>query len=325
MKAVVQSTYGSPDVLRLEERDAPAAGGEHDVVLRVRAAGVDAGVWHLTAGKPYLIRLFGFGLRAPKQTTPGRDVAGEVVEVGTGVTRFAPGDAVFGTTLEGSFAEFTRTTEDRLVLKPATVSFEQAAAVAVSGCTALHAVRDAGRVKAGEKVLVLGAGGGVGSFAVQIAVALGATVTGVCSSSKVDFVRSLGASHVVDREREDFADRDERYDLIIDTAGHNSLSRLRRVLRRYGTVVIVGGEGGGALLGGFGRSLRAPIASLFMSARMIGLMSEEDQPALETLREMLAAGSITPAIDRVFPLEEAAAAIEYLHAGSPQGKVVVRT
>lgn len=322
MKAVVQDTYGEPDVLYIEERSSPVV-GDHDVLLKVRAAGVDAGVWHLTAGKPYLLRLFGFGLRAPKQRTPGRDVAGEVTEVGALVTQFHPGDEVFGTTLEGSFAEFTRTTEDRLALKPANVSFEQAAATPVSGSAALHAVRDAGRLKAGENVLVLGAGGGVGSFAVQIAVALGATVTGGCSTSKVDFVRSLGASRVIDYNRDDFTDSPERYHLIVDTAGHNSLTRLRRVLVRYGTLVIVGGEGGGPLLGGFGRSLRAPLVSRFVRQRMVGLMSEEDQPALETLRDMLADGRITPAIDRVFPLDEAAQAIDYLHAGSPRGKVVV--
>ncbi|MET4638008.1 NAD(P)-dependent alcohol dehydrogenase [Mycetocola sp. 2940] len=322
MKAVVQDTYGAPDVLYVEERNSPTV-HDRDVLIQVRAAGVDAGVWHVTAGKPYLIRLFGFGLRAPKQRTPGRDVAGLVTAVGSEVTRFKPGDEVFGTTLEGSFAEFTRSTEDRLALKPETVSFEQAAATPVSGSAALHALRDAGRVKAGEKVLVLGAGGGVGSFAVQIAVALGATVTGVCSGTKVDFVHSLGAAHVIDYEQEDFTDRPERYHLIIDTAGHNSLSRLRRALVRYGTVVIVGGEGGGALLGGFGRTLRAPVVSALVRERMVGLMSEEDQPALETLRGMLADGKIIPAIDKVFPLEEAASAIEYLHAGNPHGKVVL--
>ncbi|WP_411721441.1 NAD(P)-dependent alcohol dehydrogenase [Mycetocola sp.] len=322
MKAVTQDRYGAPEVLRIEEREPPTP-GDNDVLVRVRAAGVDAGVWHVTAGKPYLLRLIGFGLRAPKQKTPGRDVAGLVAEVGKNVTRFKPGDEVFGTTLEGSFAEFVRTSEDRLALKPATISFEQAAAVPVSGSAALHALRDAGRLRAGERVLVLGAGGGVGSFAVQIAVALGATVTGVCSASKVDFVRTLGAQRVIDYDWEDFTDDGERYHLIVDTAGHNSLSRLRGVLVRYGTLVIVGGEGGGWLLGGFGRSLRAPLVSAFASQRLIGLISEEDQPALETLRDMLADGSITPAIDRVFPLEKAAEAIEYLHAGSPRGKVVV--
>jgi NADPH:quinone reductase-like Zn-dependent oxidoreductase len=323
MKAIVQDGYGAPDVLHLEERLPPAV-DENDVLIRVRAAGVDAGVWHITAGKPYLLRLIGFGLRSPKQRTPGRDVAGHVTEVGTLVTRFKPGDEVFGTTLEGSFAEFTRTTEDRLALKPATISFEQAAVAPVSGCAALHAVLDAGHLKAGERVLVLGAGGGVGSFAVQIAVAHGARVTGVCSTTKVDFVRSLGAERVIDYEREDFTEDPERYELIVDTAGHNSLSRLRRVLVRYGTLVIVGGEGGGSLLGGFGRSLRAPLVSLFIRQKLTGLTSKEDQPTLETLRSMLAAGSITPVVDRVFPLDQAADAIEYLHGGNNlRGKVVV--
>ena len=323
MKAIVQDRYGDPSVLQIGQVDAPTV-GDNDVLIQVKAAGVDAGVWHTTAGKPYLLRLFGFGFRGPKQPIAGRDVAGLVTEVGAGVTRFKPGDEVFGTTLGGSFAEFTKTTEERLALKPANISFEQAAVAAISGCTALHAVRDAGRVKAGERVLVLGAGGGVGSFAVQIAVALGATVTGVSSTAKVDFVRSIGAAHVIDRENEDIADSTERFHLIVDTAGNNSLSRLRRLLVRYGSLVIVGGEGGGKLLGGFGRSLLAPVAAAFVSQRMVGLISDEDQPSLETLRGMIADGSVTPPVDRVFPLEQAGAAIEYLHAGSPRGKVVVK-
>ncbi|MBG6237677.1 NADPH:quinone reductase-like Zn-dependent oxidoreductase [Mycetocola sp. CAN_C7] len=321
MRAVVQNRYGGADVLHIERVDPPVV-SEHEVMVRVRAAGVDAGVWHTTAGKPLLLRLF-FGLRGPRQRVAGRDVAGEVTEVGTGVTRFAVGDEVFGTTLRGSFAEFTRVPEERLVLKPTNLSFEQAAVSPVSGCTALHAVRDAGRVRAGEKVLVLGAGGGVGSFAVQIAVALGAEVTGVCSTAKVDFVASLGASRVIDRTKEDFTVGTDAYDVVIDTAGRNPLSRLRRVMRRRGTLVIVGGEGGGALLGGFGRSLAAPLISLFVPQRIIGLTSSEDQDALEALRELLADGRVTPPVDRVFPLEQAGEAIEYLHAGQPLGKVVV--
>lgn len=321
MKAAVQEAYGSPVVLSLKDIEPPEL-GDHDVLVGVRAAGVDAGVWHTTAGKPYLLRLF-FGLGAPRQRIPGRDVAGQVVEVGSDVTRFAVGDDVFGTTLEGSFASLTRTPEERLVHKPANISFSKAAVVPISGSAALHGLRDAGGLKAGENVLVLGAGGGVGSFAVQIAVALGATVTGVCSTSKVDFVRSLGAERVIDYTKEDFVDGWESYELILDTAGHNSLSRLRAVLKRRGTLVIVGGEGGGRLLGGFGRSLRASLLSPFVRQKLVGLISEEDQAALETLRGMLADGSITPVIDKEFPLEEAAQAIEYLHSGRPRGKVVV--
>ena len=321
MKAAVQKAYASPLVLHLEERDPPTV-GDTDVLIEVRAAGVDAGVWHTAAGKPYLLRLF-FGFRAPKQPIAGRDVAGRVTQIGPEVTRFAVGDEVFGTTLEGSYAELTKAPEERLARKPANISFEQAAAAPISGCAALHGLRDAGGLHAGEKVLVLGAGGGVGSFAVQIAVALGATVTGVCSTAKVDFVRSLGAERVIDHTEEDFVDGWDTYDVILDTAGHNSLSRLRSVLTRGGTLVIVGGEGGGALLGGFGRALRAPLVSAFSSQKLKGLMSEEDQPALDLLRGMLADGSVTPAIDRTFPLAEASAAIEYVHAGSPRGKVVV--
>lgn len=321
MRAAVQNRYGAPVVLTVTEIDPPTI-GDNDVLVRVKAAGVDAGVWHLAAGKPYLVRLFS-GLRAPKRKVPGRDVAGEVTQVGSAVTRFAVGDEVFGTTLDGSFAEFTRTAEDRLVLKPANVSFEQAAATPVSGCTALHAARDAGKLMIGQTVLVLGAGGGVGSFAVQIAVAMGATVTGVCSTGKVDFVTSLGASRVIDRTAEDVTAGVDRFDLIIDTAERNPLGRLRQVLTKRGTLVIVGGEGGGALLGGFGRSTFAPLFSLFSSQKFKGLMSSEDVPTLEALRDMLGAGTVVPAVDRVFPLEQAADAIEYLHAGRSLGKVVV--
>ncbi|GHD49491.1 NAD(P)-dependent alcohol dehydrogenase [Mycetocola manganoxydans] len=323
MRAIIQHRYGAPDVLAVEHVDQPEI-GDDDVLVRVAAAGVDAGVWHTVAGKPYLLRLFGFGFRAPKQKTPGRDVAGHVTQVGSNVTRFALGDEVFGTTLEGSFAEFTRVPAERLALKPANVSFEQAAVTPISGCTALHGLRDAGRLAAGQRVLVLGAGGGVGSFAVQIAVAMGASVTGVCSTDKVEFVRSLGAAQVIDRTREDFAAGPGGYDLILDTAGHNSLRRLRRMLSRRGTLVIVGGEGGGPLLGGFGRSLRALVVSAFVPQRLVGLMSEEDLPTLEALAALVAHGSVVPPVDRVFPLERAGDAIEYLHAGRPLGKVVVK-
>ncbi|MFU8947403.1 NAD(P)-dependent alcohol dehydrogenase [Mycetocola zhadangensis] len=322
MKAVVQHKYGERNVLRVADVETPSV-GERDVLVRVKAAGVDAGVWHVMAGKPYLVRLFGFGLRAPKQKIPGRDVAGIVSQVGPGVTRLAVGDEVFGTTLEGSFAEFTRAPEDRLTHKPANVTFKQAAAAPVSGCAALHGLRDAGNLKAGQNVLVLGAGGGVGSFAVQIAVASGATVTGVCGTDKVEFVSSLGASRVIDRAREDFSVGADRYDLILDTAGHTPLKRLRRVLAKRGTLVIVGGEGGGRVLGGFGRSLRAPLASLVGSQKLKGLVSHEDLPTLEALRDLMGAGEVLPAVDRMFPLEQAGAAIEYLHEGRPLGKVVV--
>ena len=321
MKAAIQNEYASPVTLRFNVDD-PLPVGDNEVLIAVRAAGVDAGVWHTTAGKPYLLRLF-LGFTGPKQPIAGRDVAGQVAQVGKAVTRFDVGDEVFGTTFEGSFAEFTKVGEDRLAHKPSNISFEQAAAVPISGCAALHGLKDAGGLRAGEKVLVLGAGGGVGSFAVQIAVALGATVTGVCSTSKVDFVRSLGADRVIDYTREDFTDGTEAWDVILDTAGHNSLSRLRRVLRRGGTLVIVGGEGGGLLLGGFGRALLAPVVSVFTSQSMKGLVSDEDHLALETLRGMLEIGSLTPVIDRTFPLEDAAKAIAYVHTGKARGKVVV--
>ncbi len=232
------------------------------MLVRVHAAGVDPGVWHVTAGLPYLVRLMGLGLRAPKARVPGNDVAGRVEAVGKNVTQFQPGDEVYGRqpTGDGSFAEYVAVPTGRLAPKPANLTFEQAAAVPVSGVTALQGLRDKGRVLPGQKVLVIGAGGGVGTFAVQLAKSFGAEVTGVCSPAKIDLVRSIGADHVIDRTSEDFGDGTRRYDLILDTAGRRSLSDLRRALTRRGTLVIVGGEGGDRWLGGFDRQmLRAPL------------------------------------------------------------------
>src|SRR6266581_1052498 len=228
MKAIVQDTYGSPDVLELRDIDKPVV-GDDEVLVRVHAAGVDQGVWHLMAGMPYLLRLAGFGLRAPKNPVRGSDVAGRVEAVGENVTRFQPGDEVFGT-CDGSFAEYASARADRLAPKPANLSFEQAAAVPTSGLAALQAVRDQGKVRPGQRVLIIGAGGGVGTFAVQIAKAGGAEVTGVSSASKTELVRSIGADHVIDYTREDFADGRNRYDVILDIAGNRSLSELRRAL-----------------------------------------------------------------------------------------------
>lgn len=261
MKAIVQDVYGNSDVLRLREVEQPVPGAG-EVLVRVRAAGVDQGVWHLMTGLPYLIRLFGYGLKKPKVPVRGREVAGVVEAVGAGVTRFRPGDEVFGT-CEGSFAEYVCAKEALIARKPANLSFEEAAAAPISGGTALQAVRDAGQVSVGAKVLIIGAGGGVGSFAVQIAKAFGAEVSGVCSTGKVDLVRSLGADHVIDYAREDLAPAGVLYDVILDTAGNRPLSVLRRVLTPKGVLVIVGGEGGGKLTGGFQRSLGAPLVSLF--------------------------------------------------------------
>jgi NADPH:quinone reductase-like Zn-dependent oxidoreductase len=244
-------------VLTLRDIDKPTA-RDGEVLIQVRAAGVDQGVWHLMTGLPYLVRVFGYGLKKPKVPVRGRDVAGVVEAVGNGVSRFQPGDEIFGT-CEGSFAEYACAKEGRLALKPANLTFEQAAAVPISGGTALQAVRDGGQVTAGQSVLVIGAAGGVGSFAVQLAKVFGAEVTGVCSGAKADLVRSLGADQVIDYTRDDFAAAGQRYDVILDTAGNRPLSVLRQALASEGTLVIVGGEGGGQLTGGFERSLGAAL------------------------------------------------------------------
>jgi NADPH:quinone reductase-like Zn-dependent oxidoreductase len=320
MKAIVQDEYGSADVLRLEDIDRPAL-GDDDVLLRVEAAGVDPGVWHLMTGLPYMIRP-GYGLRKPKVPVRGRDVAGRIEAVGANVTRFQPGEEVFGI-CEGSFAEYASARPDKLVPKPANVTFEQAAAAPISGLTALQALRDKGKVQPGQKVLIIGAAGGVGSFAVQIANSYGAHVTGACSTTKVDLVRSIGADEVIDYTKDDFADGTRHFDLILDMAGRRSLSYLRRALTRIGTLVIVGGEGGGRWLGGFDRGLRASMLSPFVSQRLAMLISTERQEDLQFLSELIEAGKVTPVIDRTYPLSEAPEAVRYLAEGRPRGKVVV--
>ena len=324
MKAIVQDVYGSTEVLELREVDKPGP-EQGEVLIQVRAAGVDPGVWHLMTGRPYLVRAMGFGLRAPKVHVRGRDVAGRVEAVGAGVTQFKPGDEVFGTA-EGSFAEYVCAREDRLALKPANISFEQAAASPISGMTALQAIRDAGKVETGRSVLVIGAAGGVGSFAVQVARAFGATVTGVCSTGKLEIVRSLGADHVIDYTREDFLDGARRFDVIVDTAGNRPLSRLRRALTPNGTLVIVGGEGGGGrLLGGFDRQIvRAPLLSMFVGQSLRPLVSRETNADLGALAELIESGKVTPLLDRTYSLGDAPKAIRYLAEGHARGKVVIK-
>ena len=321
MRAVVQDSYGSVDVLRLDEV-APPVIADDEVLVRVRAAGLDRGTWHLMTGRPYLMRILGFGFRRPKNRVPGLDVAGEVAAVGAAVTRFGVGDKVYGIS-RGSFAEYAAVREDKLAAKPERLSFEQAAVVPVSAGTALQALTDAGRVEAGQSVLVLGASGGVGSYAVQLAKAFGAEVTGVAGPAKQDLVRALGADQVLDYTRHDFADGTRHYDLILDIGGNPSLLRLRRALTPGGTAVIVGGEEGGAVTGGFGRSLRAPLASPFLRRRLTMLASKERAADLERIRELLESGQVVPSIDRSYPLDRAGEAMHHLETGQVRGKVVI--
>jgi len=321
MKAIVQDKYGSADILELRDIDKPVVKAD-EVLVRVHAAGVDPGVWHLMTGLPYLVRIMGYGLRAPKVRIRGRDVAGRVEAIGENVTQLQPGDEVFGT-CEGSFAEYACAREDRLAPKPSNLSFEQAAAVPISAITALQAVRDAGRVQPGQKVLIIGAAGGVGSFAVQLAKAFGAHVTGVCSTAKADLVRSIGADHVIDHTREVFLDGARRFDLIVDTAGRRPVSQLRRALTAEGTLVIVGGEGGDRWLGGFQRQMLAPLRSIFAKQKLLGLVSEERRQDLLTLKELIEAGKVTPVVDRTYSLGEVPGAIRYLENGHARGKVVI--
>jgi NADPH:quinone reductase-like Zn-dependent oxidoreductase len=321
MRAIVQDAYGPADVLELRDIDKPEA-GDGEVLVRVHAAGVDRGAWHLMTGLPYPIRLAGVGFRAPKNKVLGSEVAGQVEAVGMEVTRFRPGDDVMGT-CNGSFAEYARGRQDRLAAKPANLGFEQAAAVPISGSTALQALRDQGRVQAGQKVLVVGASGGVGSFAVQIAKAFDTEVTGVCSTPKVELVRSLGADHVLDYTVEDVADGRQRYDLVLDIGGNTSVTRLRRALTPEGTLVIVGGESGGRWLGGLQRQLRALVTSPFVRQRLRVFVAREHYEQLEALTELIEAGKVMPAIDRTYPLSDVAEAIRYLEQGRARGKVVI--
>jgi NADPH:quinone reductase-like Zn-dependent oxidoreductase len=320
MKAIVQDEYGSTEALEFRDVDQPVP-GDKEVLVRVRAASVDPGVWHLMTGQPYMIRL-GYGLRAPKVRVRGRDVAGVVEAVGRNVTRFRPGDEVFGTG-EGTFAEYVSARERRLAPKPSNLTFEQAAAVPISGMTALQALRDQGRVRPGQRVLVIGASGGVGTFAVQLAKALGADVTGVSSTAKMELVRTIGADDVIDYTRQDFAESGRRYDAIVDTGGNRSLPHLRRALTPRGTLVLVGGEGGGRWTGGFGRQLRAPLLSAFVGHRLRGLISKEKAEDLVALKDLIEAGKLTPVIDRTYSLDEAPAAIRYWEEGHARGKVVI--
>ena len=323
MKAIVQDRYGSADVLEIRDVDKPTF-GDSEVLVRVRAAGVDRGVWHLMTGLPYFLRLIlpDLGLRAPKNPVRGSDVAGVVEAVGKDVTDFQPGDEVFGIGI-GSYAEYTRVPQEKLAAKPANLTFEQAAVVPISGLSALQAVRDSGKVQPGQKVLIIGASGGVGTFAVQIAKSFGAEVTAVCSRTKVDLVRSLGADHVIDYTREDFAEGEQRYDVILDTGGHSSLSRLRRALAPRGTLVIVGAETDGKWFGGFDRSIRAMLLSRFVGQKLVAFVNSENAEDLIAIKELIESGKVTPTVDRTFSLSEAPKAVSYLTEGHARGKVAI--
>jgi len=319
MRAIVQDAYGSADRLRLSKIGKPVI-TPGEVLVQVRAAGVDRGTCHLMRGEPYLMRILGFGFRRPKNRVPGLDVAGTVAAVGADVTRFQAGDEVLGIA-RGSFAEYAAAREDQLVAKPAGLSFEEAAVVAVSGLAALKGLCT-GRIAAGQKVLIIGASGGVGTYAVQLAKAFGAIVSGVASTAKVGLVRSLGADQVIDYTKEDFADSPQRYDLILDIGGNSGLSRLRRALTPKGTLVIAGGEGRWT---GIGRQLRALALSPVVSQRLTMYVSTttKRQGDLEALLQQIEVGHLTPIVGQTYPLPEVPEAIRHLESGRAQGKIAI--
>jgi NADPH:quinone reductase-like Zn-dependent oxidoreductase len=321
MRAIVQDRYGSTDVLRLEDIPTPELKPDR-VMVRVRAAGVDPSVWHIMTARPSIVRVMGEGLTKPKTRVRGVDMAGVIEQVGAAVSGFRPGDEVYGVAA-GSFAELAPARATRIAPKPSNLTFEQAAAVPVSACTALQALRDKGGIRAGQRVLITGASGGVGTFAVQLAVAFGAEVTAVSGPSKVDLVRSLGAARVIDYTKEDFAASGQRYDLILDIAGRPTVATLRRVLTPTGTAVIVGGEGGTGWFGGIGRNLWGVIRSRLGGPKVRSMLATVETADLETLKGLIEDGKLSPVIDRTYPLERTAEAIAYQQEGHARGKVVV--
>ncbi len=321
MQAIVQHQYGSAEVLEHAVIDRPTI-GDKEVLIEVHSAGLDRGTWHLMTGTPYLIRILGFGFSRPKQATPGLDVAGRVTAVGKAVNRFAVGDEVFGIA-KGSFAEYAAASEDKLVTKPAGLSFDAAAVATVSGITALEALTDIGHIQAGERVLIVGASGGVGSFAVQLAKALGAEVTGVASASKSDFVLSLGADYVFDYRTNYLENANCEYDLIVDIGGRTKVSSLRKLLTDTGTLVFVGGEGGNKITGGIGRQIGASLMSIFFKQRLTMFVSGESLEHITRLREFLESGAVSPAIGKRFKLSEVPTAMHELASGLTSGKSVI--
>ncbi|MFS8204506.1 NAD(P)-dependent alcohol dehydrogenase [Streptomyces sp. CWNU-52B] len=331
MRAIVQDAYGSADRLELREIDRPVP-REDEVLVEIRAAGLGPEVWHLMTGRPLVARV-ALGLRKPKNPVRGWDGAGRVESVGAKVTDFKPGDEVFGN-CEGSFAEYARAKASKLALKPVNLTFEQAAALPVSAMTALQALSGTARPRPGQRVLVIGASGGVGCYAVQLATGYGAEVTGVCGPGGADFVRSLGATHVIDYTTEDIIERSAdghhdsshdgpRYDVVVDNAGQRPLSVLRRVLAPRGTLVIVGGEGGTAFLGGLSRGLRAVLLSPFVGQNLRNLVSVARREDLLTLKDLAENGKLVPPVDRAYPLAETAEAVRHLEKGHPRGKLVI--
>jgi len=311
MKAIVYRAYGAPDVLRYEEINRPAP-GDDEILIRIRAASVNPFDWHLMRGSPFFLRMQ-TGLRRPTITRLGVDLAGHVEAVGKNVTRFHAGDEVFGAS-RGAFAEYVAARESAFAPKPANLTFEQAAAIPVAGCTALQALRDKGKVRSGQRVLVNGAAGGVGTFAVQIAKSFGAEVSGVCSTRNVDLVRSIGAAHVIDYTRDDFTRGQARYDLILDAFGTRSLSGCRRVLALGGTYVVVGGPLA---------VVKALLVSRFVREKLVAATASMKVADLMALKELIEANQVTPVIDRRYPLSEVAAAIGYLEQGHARGKIVI--
>jgi NADPH:quinone reductase-like Zn-dependent oxidoreductase len=321
MKAIVYTEYGSPDVLQFKEVAKPTP-KDDEVLIRVRAASANAADWHLLRGKPFLMRLMGYGFLKPKNTILGADVAGRVEAVGKNVTQFKPGDEVFGDLSQcgfGGFAEYVCAPENALVLKPATMTFEQAAALPVAAVTALLGLRFKGGVQPGQKVLINGASGGVGTFAVQLADIFGAEVTGVCSSSKVDMVRTLGADHVIDYAKEDFTKNGQRYDFILAANGYHSLAEYKRALTPTGTYVMTGG----ATSQMFEAMLLGPWLSMTGNKKMGNAMAKPSQKDLTFIKELFEAGKLKPVIDRCYPLSKVPEAIRYLEEGHAKGKVVI--
>ncbi|WP_234441009.1 NAD(P)-dependent alcohol dehydrogenase [Streptomyces scabiei] len=322
MAAVVQERYGAePEAVLRTARLARPSIGPAEVLVRVRASSVDRGTWHMMAGLPYAIRPVS-GLRRPKLPNPGRNIAGVVEAVGSEVTGFAPGDEVYGTAV-AAFAEYAATRPDRIAPKPTGLTFEEAATVPVSALTALQAVRDKGKIQEGQQVLITGAAGGVGTFAVQLAHAFGARVTAVASTPKLDAVRALGADDVLDYTREDFLAGSRRYDAIIDIAGNRGLGDLRHALTPRGRLVITGGETNGAWLGGTDRQLRAQMLSPFTGRHLGTFISSEHADGLRDLTVLIDSGTLSPVVDRVYPLAETAAAVRRLLAGRATGKVAL--